>query len=349
MSRNTGLAPAEYLQKAQRRGARGVTEATRLIRQSQARQELSRAQLSSWYMEDAMRGEPVVDRTGFSLASRAAYLWYDRLERRRWIVLTLAVLVTISERPLWCLSGVGSAQDAPADALWEWHLPEEDCRAPDSAFIYLSRIPYLPIGVGVLLELAIYVFFLYCATLERRWRGETNFWQKLSTVLRAVAALLGFVDALVFVAMRQSSFRLAPYCRMLLCASTPVVTSAWLSCTDILVPFFEVVTILVIMYSFVAWVFAQLMDDWEGQVPRCAGEEGCPEINVGFETLGAAVYSLAVAATNQDLPSITGPSVAHTRYMALLWAGMYVTVNLLVLNVPRHGQNPLHGSGAASH
>ena len=43
-----------------------------------------------------------------------------------------------------------------------------------------------------------------------------------------------------------------------------------------LLPAPQVLLILIAAYIFMSWIFAQIMDDWTAEVPRCAGEEGYP-------------------------------------------------------------------------
>ena len=73
--------------------------------------------------------------------------------------------------------------------------------------------------------------------LEWRWpstgaRGPTR-------GKRAALATAAAADALLFLALRQRTFRLAPYCRILLISLTPSVVNAALSCRDILLPFMQ--------------------------------------------------------------------------------------------------------------
>tara|TARA_B110001452_G_scaffold120599_1_gene100091 strand:- start:319 stop:2724 length:2406 start_codon:yes stop_codon:yes gene_type:complete len=313
-----------------------ASEASSLLSSQQpggaASRELSLAELSSWYIEEAMRGLTPVDRSGASRSAREAYLLYDRLEKQRYAVLVLGLVVTTLERPLWCLSGDGSRADG-ADAYWEWHAPEVDCPAPDGSQIYLSEVPRLPIAVGVLFELLCYGYLIVAAAIEYHWRGGGGFMRNFNSGARLFVATAAALDAVVFVAIRQNSFRIAPYFRMVLCAMTPSVVAAACSCRDVLLPFARVVFILVLGYFFVAWIFAQLMDDWTAEIPRCAGQPDCPRANDGFESLGAAVYSLTIAVTNQGLTGLSAPTVAYSRGMAVMWAILYCCVNLLVLNV----------------
>ena len=320
----------------QRRMSKVASEASSLLSSQQPvateSRKLSREELSSWYIEQAMRGLTPIDRSGASHSVREAYLLYDRLERQRYVVLVLGFVVTALERPLWCLSGDGSRPDG-ADAYWEWHAPEVDCPAPDGSQIYLSEVPRLPIAVGVLVELLCYGYLLVAAVIELQWRGGPGFFRNFNSGARPFVATAAALDAIVFLVVRQNTFRLAPYFRMVLCAMTPSVVAAACSCRDVLLPFARVVFILLLAYVFIAWIFAQLVDDWTADIPRCAGKPDCPRANDGFESLGAAVYSLTIAVTSQTLTSLSAPTVAYSRGMAVLWTALYCCVNLLVLNV----------------
>ena len=62
------------------------------------------AALAAWYVEDAMRGWPVVARAGafYSQRRREMYVAFEQLHQWRGWVLGLLVVVTLAERPLWC-------------------------------------------------------------------------------------------------------------------------------------------------------------------------------------------------------------------------------------------------------
>ena len=249
------------------------------------------------------------------------------------MVLTLAAMVTIFERPLWCLSGTG---EQPADSYYVWHKPNVDCQAPNGAYIYLSNFPYLPIGVGVLVELFCYGYLIFAAYLEHHWRGGgPTFWRRFNSSVRLGLATVAAVDALVFFALRQNSFRLAPYCRMVIITLIPWVQEAVRSCVDCVKSFVQVLALLVVGFIFLAWVFAQLLDDWTDEIPSCKdkGESNCPRGNDGFETVGQAIYTMMVVATNGGVPGQSAPNFAYHRFIGLLWATTYWGCNLLTLNV----------------
>ena len=131
---------------------------------------------ASWYIEDAMRGMPPTVRTTVTSAQRAAYLTHERLQRWGAIPLIVLALLTFFERPLWCLSGLSKKSTLAADSYWKYYPSDQVCPAPDGGQIYLSGLPYLPIGWGVLIELLCYALLLLVASYEMKFRGR-DFWQ----------------------------------------------------------------------------------------------------------------------------------------------------------------------------
>ena len=56
------------------------------------------------------------------------------------------LLLTFLETPIWCLTTGGSTTEP-----WTYYSPDVTCPAADGGFIYLSGLPYIPVGWGVVI------------------------------------------------------------------------------------------------------------------------------------------------------------------------------------------------------
>ena len=289
---------------------------------------------AAWNVEDAVRGFPPRDYKNATCAQRAAYLLTETL-RYPWrgVMLGLLIVLTYLELPLWCLHK-HAARSSP------WSFSAAQCTAPDGSQIYLSGLQYLPIGFSVLLEISIYSFLLVYEFFELRARGPKRFWGTFRRV-RAIATLVALLDAIVFGCVRQSTYRLAPYCRVLLLAMLPTVRPAVMSVIEMLPSFLGVLAILATCYGLQAWLLAMMLDDVQGQVPGCVARAEadssldvteCDNSNEGFNTLSEALYNMMVAATNSDVPDQSIPIYATNRLYGVIFTVGYFIQNFVLLS-----------------
>ena len=95
------------------------------------------AALAAWYVEDAMRGWPVVARAGafYSQRRREMYVAFEQLHQWRGWVLGLLVVVTLAERPLWC----GRSASAWRSSRWSRASRSSCSRRPRGCCV-LARV-----------------------------------------------------------------------------------------------------------------------------------------------------------------------------------------------------------------
>jgi hypothetical protein len=103
------------------------------------------------------------------------------------------------------------------------------------------------VGFTVLVEIACYLYLLNLDRLEIEWRGEKNYLKSFRG-LRCSIVSAAVIDAIVFGTVRQTSFRLAPYCRIYLMAALPAIRPAVLSVCEIFPSYLGVLAILVVVY-----------------------------------------------------------------------------------------------------
>ena len=284
------------------------------------------AALAAWYVEDAMRGWPVVARAGafYSQRRREMYVAFEQLHQWRGWVLGLLVVVTLAERPLWC-----GAASVVGRSGWAWVSGAEACPAADGGQIYLSGLPYLPLYLGAVLELLAYAYLLASSALEARWRGMRPALRSPIFSVRLALQCVAVVDTIAFVATKQSTghmatVRLGPYVRLLLLLLTETCFTALKSISDVLGGFARVFLLLVATYVGFAFVMTMVLDDVDEKVPRCAslaakkgGEKAvydeCPDVADGFSTFWEGVYTTMVAATNANVPAQAYPNYAWSR------------------------------------
>lgn len=197
---------------------------------------------ASWHIEDAAQNRPPNNYASATVLHREQYLLAERL-RYPWRGLAILALIVLTyfELPLWCLGVNRDASTHP------WSFEHARCTAIDHGHIYLFGTPFLPVGWSCIIEILIYLFLLNAGRVESSWRGRRSFIYSFRGV-RFFVSFVALVDTIVFLAIRQSSFRLAPYCRLFYLASLPTLREAVLSAFEILPAYFGVVAILAMAY-----------------------------------------------------------------------------------------------------
>ena len=337
---------------------------------------------AAWLVEDAMRGVPPERRRESTpQAVRLFYLLFLDIESTYNATLVALVLLTFCEPPMWCL-GTGDTATRP----WRYDPPEVTCPAPDGGFIYLSQIPYVPVGWGVVVELCCYGVWLIRSALMYEFNGKratgkgTRLWQ-----LRLGSSVVAICDALVylgivFVPGTVPLFRLAPFARLVHIATVESVHKTLALISHVLRPFASIFTIYLGAWAFIAWVMCLLLEDMDDPLDRCAAQEAAAPaaaaaaaaasasaaaaaantadanaaaspavspaylaalanttcetaVNAGFDSFSNALYSMAVASTNANVPLQSLPAYSHVRAIGGLWAFTYFSVNFVMLSL----------------
>lgn len=303
---------------------------------------------AAWHVEDAARKFSPQDLSRKTFGDRKMYLLAESVGNPwRGVVIGLLVLLTYFELPLWCLRaaadpGSGDDDDGSGAAgsraySHPWSFADARCAAPDGGHIYLFGTPYLPVNVSALIECLLYGYLLLHEALTMSWQG----WRKFTSsfrIARALVTLAAVLDTLVFIGVRQDHFRLAPYCRVVLIALLESVGPAVLSVFEMVPSYLAVLFIYVSFYLIQAWVMAMLLDDVLGKVPGCSARaetddelSACDDANKGFNTIGDAVFTMMVSATNTDVPDQQAPNFAHHRGYGLIWLLSYIFINFIML------------------
>ena len=229
------------------------------------------AEHAAWLVEDALRGlEPAQRASNTPMRVWRSYLMARMLSLPYRLVLFGLLLLTYCEVPLWCLRTGDSLT-----RLWTYAPPGEVCPAPDGSFIYLSTLPYVPIGWGVAIELVCYVLvwlLLRQMTLHDAQRGEAT----IVSRLRVLAVVVALLDTACFAIHCFSGVvmevRVAPYMRLLLLCTLPSVLEQIVLLPRVLRHYGRILLLLLGFILLTAWVLLLMLDDNTAVVPRCAAE-----------------------------------------------------------------------------
>jgi hypothetical protein len=213
---------------------------------------------AAWYIEDGQLGLPPsdhLDGEADPLWVRDAYVTARNF--RGWFCApTLFVLwvLCLLEMPLWCVPA--------SEPKWEFVHADTACPAPGdpTSQIYRSGIPYLPPGLGVVLELLCYLLLLADMGLDVRWRGLAHFTAEVDKMTTVVLAAVAVLETIVYSAIWQSSFRFAPYCRLAVIANTEPLRTTFIATAVATPPSFRIMSILVFSYFFIAFIITELID-----------------------------------------------------------------------------------------
>ena len=271
---------------------------------------LSPLELAAWTVSSAMSTSPFPppDATMYDLQKHRRTHYYHSCVGFLLLVLNL---ITLFERPLWCGD-------------------DSSCSAPDGGQIYLSDIPYLSQTLSLVVETALYaaVIWIEFGSTSPTWLFR----------FRVVLCTLGIADAAVYYPLRQL-YRLAPFIRLSLTATSNTLLPTLTETYSILSPFANVMLLYVSSYVLFAWMMNIVLGDATNldEIPRCKDEKDaqdvCPRSNEGFESISDALYTSILAATSSNYPSAFIPSYASYRSSGILWFVFFCTSNFLFLNL----------------
>jgi hypothetical protein len=285
--------------------------------------------MAAWQLEDAMKDRHV---GYYPACTEARELHFQAAqaggEHSR--ALLVLVLLTLFETPSWC--------DNTSD-FFIFQNPEIRCTVPgvNAEDLLLSTIPYIPPGLGVIIELAALFFIArkllferklqtwYFDAIEKQHNVEKQYHDVKLIDVGLFMVCLEVLDCLVFILFRPH-FRLAFVARTaFLCLIPPVMNLA--RCIFTIVG--EVTTIAVFYLGtvlFFAWIATQVFDGVQGEV------NGKP-INHGLDTFGNSLNSLFVAGSTADFVFVFLPTYTAYRSSGILWFVFLIIVKVLLLSL----------------
>uniref|UniRef100_A0A7S1AKL4 Ion transport domain-containing protein n=1 Tax=Noctiluca scintillans TaxID=2966 RepID=A0A7S1AKL4_NOCSC len=189
------------------------------------------------------------------------------------------VLLLVFEPPLWCDSGVGL-------------FDEFRCLLPDGTIPELSAVPLLRPGPSIVLEAALMLVCTMVIRYEKRFfdrfgskRPSTAFPEVFLVILAVM-----WVDLVVYLVLRQKSFRFAPYGRLALLFYWKETQRVFGSAVHCLKEFTNLVIFVLGSVWFFAWLLLMILDDTDEVRPP------------GFETFGDASKTLFSMAAGANFP-----------------------------------------------
>ena len=178
---------------------------------------LSPSQLASWTISSALTSADPPPPQPTLAQFRAHQLHGSSQSVVNTILLCLCV-VTVFEKPLWC------------------NGDDDGCVAKDGGQIYLSTVPYIPRDISICVESLLYVAFLFVEFCSE----SSNI-----RVMRMVSCFISLADAAIYTSIGGSPFRIAPFLRLLLAATSPTILPTLKETRSIMVPFVNVMLLYV--------------------------------------------------------------------------------------------------------
>mmetsp|Transcript_60142 Transcript_60142/g.111529 ORF Transcript_60142/g.111529 Transcript_60142/m.111529 type:complete len:779 (+) Transcript_60142:60-2396(+) len=238
---------------------------------------------------------------------------------------TLLLLLTLFEVPVWCNKSGWLNYQAAADRC------AKDGRAP-AAELEMSGIPFLPVGVSVLMEYFLLAFVIREILSHKELTLAYDGIHKdlLQDDIPLTLAWMAIVDATLFVIFPGSygAYRFAPYLRFGLAVfSIEMLRGVARSLIRCVKNVAKIMSILMGVVFIFAWIAASIFDDVEGN-----DVYGDP-INAGFEDFGSSLYTAFLTSTASNYPDALVNSVVTSRAYLLLWFPYILLTVCLLSNV----------------
>jgi hypothetical protein len=320
------------------RDERFVDDSKHLLERDERAERVAKA---AWQLEDAIKGRLVKD---YPCDIHARKLHFEAAEadinfkRGLWVLIVLSVF----ETPTWCLHGEKETN------FFTYMDPSERCSLNGVDTLLLSDVPYIPPGVGVIIELFIVLFIISRKLFLDRQLQTWYFaalrvdYSKLWVVHFGLAmALIGFLDCIVFVVFR-TRFRMAFLARTGYLIILPQVQDLFGCIMAVISEFLSIATFLfgtIIFFGMIAVDIFETMNDKIVVAPymknngKITEAESLGPINGGFEGFGATIYTMFVAGNTDEFVNVLVPTYTQLRWTGLLWFVFLTIVHVLLLNL----------------
>jgi len=278
---------------------------------------------AAWTLEDALN-DRLVDRYPNDLAARDLHIRVAQADRDYSKAMLAMLVLTALETPSWCDT---------TNSFWSYVAPEQRCTIPgvSQKDVYLSDLPYIPPGWGVLLELVLLFVIARKLLLERQL--QIRYFDKLAiqySSLRVIRfglamCLLEVADCIFFIVFRPR-FRLAFLSRTGYLCQLPAVQRLALCISAVLGEFLSIAVFYGGTIVFFAWIAVVIYNDMEGTV---YGEP----VNKGFESFRTTLNTMFVAGSTDEFVGCFVLTYTAHRASGLLWLLFLIIVQVLLLNL----------------
>jgi len=300
---------------------------------------------AAWQLEDALGRGELVD--AYPSTSHARETYFKVAHARsdfRWAMLVMVIL-TLFETPAWCNNEEKFFEFMPAHSRCipykdgdphdphniTWNFTYEGI---DKTFdtILLSDVPYIPPGIGLILQA-----YLMCVA-ARKFLLERKLQVRYFSPLKAryidlnvvtfglIMVLLELADSVWFVVQRPK-WRLAFLARTGLLCTLPGVRSLMNCILTVVKSFGSVLFMLLISLVFFAWISVTLFDDVTGET------YWGKNVTSGMESYGDTFYTMFVAGNTDEFVDVLLPTYSTIRMSGLLWLFFLFLVQVLFLNM----------------
>lgn len=288
---------------------------------------------AAWQLEDAI-GDRLVSGYPSNLDARRLNFEAAEADKDFKRALLVMVLLSVFEMPTWCNN---------SDSFFELRAPEESCviweknetsgmmEQVDPERILLSNVPYIPPGIGLIIEMGILVIVARKLLLDRKL--QINYFDPFAVQYCNMSVIhfglymvfFAFIDVVVFAIFRQR-FRCAFLMRTGFLAILPQVLSLLTCIKEVLNEFLSIAVFLFGTILLFAWIAVTIFDDITGDWYE-------KPINVGLDNFSSTLYTMFVAGVTSDFVTCFLPSYSVFRASGILWAMFLLTVHVLLLNL----------------
>eukprot|EP00439_Symbiodinium_sp_Y106_P059391 s246_g8.t1 len=212
-------------------------------------------------------------------------------------------ILTVFETPSWCDN---------ENSFFSWISAEERCsiEGVPSSDILLSNVPYIPPGVGLIVETVILFVIARKLLLERAL--QVRYFKPIGVeyhsmwVIRfgLVMCIWKSVDMLAFAIFRMT-FRTAFIARTGFLVMLPSVRRLGHCVMSVIGEFMSIAVIYVGTVVFFAWIFVTIFDDIEGYI------HGMP-VNKGLDAFSTSLNTMFIAGSTDDFVDCLLPSYSTT-------------------------------------
>jgi len=282
--------------------------------------DLRRAKIAeaAWRIEDAM--DKPLDSFNYPrvVGARDAYFEAARADNRYSRALVCMLLLSIFETPAWC-GQQESSLFAPAGERCTLSAAGED--------ILVSGVPYVPLGVGLVIEAVLLVFLTQKFLIELRVQSaffdrmvpKQQYYKRSNIYIGFACVVFELADMAYFAAVRPR-FRLAFIARTGFLVLLPSVVNLSRLVVSCLSEFFSVAAFFVGAIFLFAWIAVMILRDLQVGA-------------TGFHTFSAGLNNVFVAGVSEEFVTIFLESYTTHRWIGWLWLLFLITAHVLLLSL----------------
>jgi len=183
----------------------------------------------------------------------------------------------------------------------------------------MSGVPFLPIGLGLLLELillcVVFAQVLISWKLDAFFKRVDNhgYLPKSEIMTMQIMLASAFVDVMYYALYPDTTFRIAPLVRFGLGTTIPWIHNILSSFLRVIGAIWKVGFMLACTILVFAWIGAMLFADLDMK-----DRYGEP-VNLGFESFSASVYTMFVTMTTSNMPDVMIASYLYNPFFLFYW------------------------------